>query len=271
MQPIEHRAPERKSNILDAALELAARGIPVFPCRPDDELVDGELYKAKSPRTPRGFKDATTDPLRIRQWWTRHPYSLIGTPTGDQFVVIDVDLQHVEAQKWLEDNRARLPLTRAHYTRSGGRHILFQPHDGVTCTAGKLARGVDTRGKGGYIIWWPAHGLDVLHGGVLAPVPDWVLEALRPPAPPRPSSPVAIPARADRSIAGLIRTIATAREGERNHCTFWASCRFAELVQQGAITETAAVDIIVEAASRAGLHHDEARRTAASAFRTTRI
>jgi hypothetical protein len=111
----------------------------------------------------------------------------------------------------------------------------------------------------------------VLHGGVLRPVPDWLLEALHPPAPPRSTAPVTAKTSPDRSIAGLIRTIANASEGERNHCTFWASCRFAELVKQGAITEGVAVDIIIEAASRAGLHHDEARRTAASAFRTTRI
>jgi len=75
----------------------------------------------------------------------------------------------------------------------------------------------------------------------------------------------------DQSINGLIRTIANASEGERNHCTFWAACRFAELIQQGAISEGKAVDIIIEAAGRAGLHHDEARKMARSAFQTIGI
>jgi hypothetical protein len=271
MTNVHERNGSSNKNNLDAALDLAARGLPVFPCRPDDELVDGELFKAKSPRTARGFKDATTDESKIRQWWIRQPDSLIGTPTGIHFVVVDLDLQHVATQRWYDQNRPRLPLTRTHYTRSGGRHLLFQPNDGVTCTAGKIARGVDTRGRGGYIIWWAAHGLDVLHAGVLRPVPDWLIEALHPPAPPRSSSPPPIPARADRSINGLIRAIAGAREGERNQVTFWGACRFAELVQQGALGEADAVDIIIEAASRAGLPALEARRTAQSAFRTTRI
>jgi hypothetical protein len=76
---------------------------------------------------------------------------------------------------------------------------------------------------------------------------------------------------ARNQIRGIIRTIAGARAGERDQVTFWASCRFAELVQQSAISEGDAIDIIIEAASRAGLHYDEARRTAASAFRAIGI
>ena len=40
-----------------------------------------------------------------------------------------------------------------------------------------------------------------------------------------------------------------------------------ELVAQNAIGRDAAIEIVVEAASRAGLPRDEARRTALSAFR----
>jgi len=37
-------------------------------------------------------------------------------------------------------------------------------------------------------------------------------------------------------------------------------------VKQGALSEGDAIEIIVEAASRSGLHYDEVRRTARSAF-----
>jgi hypothetical protein len=244
-----------------SALKLARQGVCVFPCAAD-----------KRPLTLNGFKDASNEPNIIHAWWTEHPEALIGVPTGDRFVVVDADLQHEDALKWLEDNRPRLPLTRTHCTRTGGKHFLFKPHDAVKCSASKLGPHVDTRGLGGYIIWWPACGLDVLHGGVLAPVPDWIIEKLRPLQSP-PQNVVQFPIHiasaspASASLEGIVRTIATANQGERNSVCFWGACRMRELVAQNAIGRDAAIEIVVEAASRAGLPRIEARRTAESAFR----
>jgi hypothetical protein len=128
---------------------------------------------------------ATTDPEVIERWWSQWPEALIGMPAGERFVVVDLDLQHAEARAWYHSNRERLPLTRNHMTRSGGRHLLFRPHDLIKCTAGRLHPHVDTRGHGGFIIWWPATGLKVLHGNVLAPVPDWISRAAAPPVVPQ--------------------------------------------------------------------------------------
>jgi hypothetical protein len=148
------------------AIKLAGRGAPVFPCGDN-----------KGPLTPRGFKDATTDLDLISTWWSRWPNALIGVPTGIKFVVVDIDCsKHVEAAQWY--GRANLPITRTHVTRSGGRHVLFKPDDRVRNTASKICRGVDTRGAGGYIIWWPVCGFDVLHGETLAPVPEWIIKQL---------------------------------------------------------------------------------------------
>ena len=205
MAPIKH------------ALALAARGVSVFPCA-----------ETKAPLTPRGFKDASADPGALQHWWTRWPEALIGVPTGERFVAVDVDLQHVEAQDWYA--RANIPPTYTHVTRSGGRHILFQPHEQVRCTASKIWRHVDTRGRGGFIIWWPAAGFDVMHRDVLAPVPDWIVRALQP-KPPLTicGEPVVRCAGGDDAkakIAGIVRAVAGAREGERNRpLTFWGACR----------------------------------------------
>ena len=136
------------------------------------------------PFTAHGFKNASTDPDVIRRWWTRWPDALIGVPTGIKFCVVDVDLQHPEAQEWY--GRANLPVTRTHITRSGGRHLLFRPHDEFRCSAGKIWKHVDTRGLGGYIIWWPAEELEVLHAGIVAEVPGWIIAKLNPPPPPPP-------------------------------------------------------------------------------------
>jgi Bifunctional DNA primase/polymerase, N-terminal len=61
---------------------------------PDNKETD------KTPLTRRGFKDASSDPAIIRNWWRQHPTALIGVPTG-KFVVIDVDMQHAEALQWV--------------------------------------------------------------------------------------------------------------------------------------------------------------------------
>jgi Bifunctional DNA primase/polymerase, N-terminal len=238
-----------------AALKLAHKGIPVFPC--DNN---------KRPFTAQGFKDASCDGELVHRWWSRWPDALIGVPTGARFVALDVDLtKHVEAQEWY--GKANLPLTRTHVTRSGGRHLLFKPNDRVRNTTGKVCRGVDTRGDGGYIIWWPACGLTVLHGGALAEVPEWIVRALNPPAPPPPAPTSSNIKHSEAKLDGIIRTIARAAEGERNHVTFWGACRLAEMVAQGVLSHNDALAIVVEAASRNGLPPSEALRTAQSAFR----
>ena len=110
---------------LKAALALAERGISVFPCQPDN----------KKPYTMRGFKDAVTDPAAIEAWWKQWPDALVGVPAGHKFVALDLDLQHREAQSWYA--HANLPLTRAHVTRSSGRHLLFKPREDFKTAPGR--------------------------------------------------------------------------------------------------------------------------------------
>jgi len=241
----------------DKALELASKSYSVFPCRAD-----------KTPLTERGFKDASTDFDAINMWWAYWPHALIGVPTGDRFVVVDCDLQHTEAQQWYAE--ANLPLTRTHVTRSGGRHLLFAPNDTVTCTAGKIHRHIDTRGHGGFIIWWPACGFDVLHANVLAPVPDFILQRLaRPTAVRHMATPTGqdTTATVARKLEGILRAIAQAAEGTRNQITYWGSCRLAEMTAAGWLSRDRAMSLAVEAASRNGLPQFEAWRTVQSAFR----
>jgi hypothetical protein len=238
------------------ALSLAERGISVFPCRSEN----------KRPYTTHGFKDASTDPAVIKAWWKEKPDALVGVPSGDKFVVLDIDLQHAEARHWY--GHANLPVTRTHITRSGGRHLFFKPRADFKCGAGRIHRGVDTRGIGGYIIWWPAHGFEVLHGSALAEVPMWLMSRLNPPE----SAPIVRPIthrhlRSGNDLKPLVRVILQANEGERNCAAFWTACRLAEHVATGQLGRDNMVGIVVEAAGRVGLPHVEARRIAHSALR----
>jgi Bifunctional DNA primase/polymerase, N-terminal len=249
-----NRTPRALAN----AFALIDRNIPVFPCGED-----------KKPLTAHGFKDASTSVEAIRAWWACWPDALIGVPTGIRFVVIDIDLQHADALQWLEDNRRRLPITRTHSTRSGGKHYLFAPNDKVKCSAGKLGPHVDTRGHGGYIIWWPACGLVALHGGVLARVPDWIIEALNPKPVPIPTNRTFITAHSPStaSIRGALRVLADAREGERNRALFWTSCRMGEAMRAGAISENEALGLLLSVGRSVGLLDREIMSTARSGFR----
>jgi hypothetical protein len=237
----------------DAALQLAAQGTPCFPCA-----------DSKRPTCPNGFKAATAEPDKLRTLWTAYPGPLIGVRTGETsgLFVLDIDAKHPEALKWWSANEDRLPRTRLHSTRSGGLHCLFRHQVGMRCTASKLAVGVDTRGEGGYIIFWPAHGCRVLCDAPIANAPAWVIEALRPPSPALRSKVGPISIRGDkRALRGLIRVVATANEGERNRLLFWAGCRAAELIADGNLSEGETIAELAAAAAHAGLPEREAIRT----------
>jgi hypothetical protein len=252
-----------KSN-LEHALDLAQKQIPVFPCHDD-----------KSPRTPRGFKDASCDVRKIERWWKQWPDALIGTPSGLLFDVIDLDLQHAEARDWLADTR--LPATRTHHTRSGGWHLLFKPA-GLTNSAGKLARHVDIRAAGGYIIWWPAQGLKVEHPRKLAKMPKWIVEKLKhvPDKETRQAprnafqawaQAVVSPALTAGRMDGLILTVVNALDGEQNCKLYWAARRAVEMIGDGVVDADYARELLLEAA-RYGRHPDDrARKTIDSAFK----
>ena len=239
---------------LDAALALGADGWFCFPCLRD-----------KRPATPRGFKQARRDPNGLRELWRQFAAPLVGVLTGAacDVDVLDLDHKHLEASAWWTANRDRLPKTRCHRTRSGGLHLLFRHAAGLRSTAAKIAPGVDTRGDGGYIIWWPAAGFPVLNDMPPAPWPAWLIGQLQTPsATSRKHRTMIIPD--DRALGRLVRVVAGAPEGQRNNLAFWAACRAGEMARSGLIGLETAAAVIAAAAVRAGLSQREAERTARS-------
>src|ERR1051326_4439165 len=100
-------------NRLTAALAYATAGWPVFPCQ-----WRGPQRKKPLPRY--GYCDATIKLSVITGWWSRWPDALIGTPTGKNFVVLDVDPRHGGDETLVALGGA--PATPTALTASGGRH-----------------------------------------------------------------------------------------------------------------------------------------------------
>jgi Bifunctional DNA primase/polymerase, N-terminal len=156
-----------------AALSLAGRGIPVFPCKPDK----GPHYW--KPTLEHGHVDATTDPELIAEWWDRWPEALIGMPTGSRSGVWVLDEDRPEV---LDGLPYQLPQTYTVATpRDGGRHRYFSYVEGVTNRRGSLPVGLDVRGEGGYVIIPPSLGYTVASPVPVANAPAWLLERISKP------------------------------------------------------------------------------------------
>ena len=143
------------TNLLTAALEYAAKGLPVFPCKRTD----------KSPLTKHGYKDATTDPDQIRGWWEKWPAAMIGMPTG-VIDVVDLDVKKgkngfAAVPDWADRSPiiVRTPSDPELHTEGApleGAHLWFKSEGTVKLGTDVIALGVDIRCKGGYVIVPPS-------------------------------------------------------------------------------------------------------------------
>ena len=135
------------STCRDAALAYAAQGWAVFPLLPNK----------KTPATPHGLKDATTNPVTIHTLFT-NPCN-VGIATGHGLVVIDLDVKPGRdgIETWKDLCASHPPLdTFECLTPSGGRHLYFQTTHTIANSASKLGLGIDVRGDGGYVVAPPS-------------------------------------------------------------------------------------------------------------------
>jgi KaiC/GvpD/RAD55 family RecA-like ATPase len=161
------QSPE--SPALLAALEYARRSWPVAPAHnimPNGRCSCGgrrDCSPGKHPRTKNGLTDATLDEQQIREWWTRWPDANVLVRTGmvgDRcLVVLDIDPKHDgdESLRMLEARHGVLPVTPRAITGSLGEHHWFWSSIPIQNSTSKIARGVDTRGVGGYVIVPPSN------------------------------------------------------------------------------------------------------------------
>jgi hypothetical protein len=250
-----------------AAMVYAIAGVPVHPLR----------RRSKVPATTEGVKDATTDLGTIRAWWNMQPEFNIGLACGVLFDALDVDVKgdapglesfnKIRAQGYLSGGFA------VQSTPTGGKHVLFAPSGGGNHASAKT--GLDFRGRGGYIVGapsridarepghpWGSYSWDFAMGGRYGATFDWdgAMAYLDPERYGTRPTPAAVATGENRgALDGLVRFVAAAGQGERNHSLYWAAARAHE---KGLPTEP-----LLAAARSIGLSEKEATQTIASAAR----
>jgi len=254
--------------VLEAALAYAARGWHVFP------------VAGKVPLTEHGFADAAADGADVERLFTDV------TATGvaiacDASELLVVDLDGLAAQEAWADlagrNGGHEATLAAETGKPGGLHLYFAG-DGRS-SAGRLGPGIDTRGRGGYVVAPPSwHPSGAVYRFVdpeqdVAPAPAWLLAALEPPPPPVIGDSRPLPAGAAATsygraaLEGLASDMLRAGEGQRNDVLVRVAYRAGRLSAAGELAEESAHAVLVEAATRAGLASIEAERTFTSGFR----
>lgn len=250
---------------LEAALDYARNGYPVFPCSENTKIPFAQTN---------GSKDATTDIVKITEWWTKFPNANVAMATGaaSGLYVVDIDAPSSELMP-------RLPETWTARTRNGGWHYVYRCPMALPNTAkaakNALAPDTDTRGEGGYIIVWPS----TMDGKQWAwtneidpvPLPDWIIERVRPKEQAlqltRATFSMASTSWARRALEEECRDVAGTAEGGRNHNLHRAAFKIGQIVGAGHLSESEAEGDLVVAGLACGLPQREVTTTASRSLR----
>jgi hypothetical protein len=153
-----------EGQMLQAAMEFQALGVPVFPC----------LYKAKQPATIKGVHSASLNPDDLLYWWGESPvpptdptrqlspglrpspeYN-VGLAMGHTLCCIDIDGDKGRAafDNWCREMGVAMPATPTVDTpgRNGGVHLYFLTPAGVEVRKRQIVPSVDLYGLGVYVV-----------------------------------------------------------------------------------------------------------------------
>lgn len=163
---------------LNQILKLRNRGMSVFPVSNETKipLVKWDRLQDELP---------TLD--EVKEWFTPNNRSVgvaMGKVSGT--FLLDFDFtKHPESKVWYEANKHRLPRTWSETTKSGGLHLYLKwtpaLEEKQTNTTSVLAKGVDTKGYGGYSKMTPSEGYKWIVPPHLAPLanpPEWLVALL---------------------------------------------------------------------------------------------
>jgi Bifunctional DNA primase/polymerase, N-terminal len=279
------------TQLLDAALSYAARGIPVYPVhwpRPTPSRASlacscprgpGCDRPAKHPLLRHGVKEATTDPDRIGRWWRRWPAANLGLATGVVFDALDVDgPAGLAALHQLQEAVAlRLPGPLV-ATGGGGWHHWFRPTGLGNRPPHGLAH-VDWRGRGGCVLAPPSRHISgrsyrwlvSLDQASLAEVPAVLRARLDPnrPTRTRPAGTVGPAAPGHpygrQVLAAELAALDRATPGQRNRTLNRTAFKVYRYVAGGVLDEQDVTLAFTTVARAIGLSAAETARTLASA------
>ena len=167
-------------HLRETVITLTEWGWHVFPLAPGK----------KTPITPNGYKDATSDTATALRNFN-HGKLNIGVATGpSKLVVLDGDGE--AGNVWLANAHETygIPPTFTVRTRAGGFHYYFEAPTGIDirCSASRIAPGIDIRAEGGYVVGptsWvaadekgPAGWYKLIDDSPVAPLPEWLLHLI---------------------------------------------------------------------------------------------
>lgn len=276
-----------RPNTRKAALWYAAQGWQIFPV-----AVGG-----KRPLTPNGYKDASADAEMIAAWWLRWPDANVGLVCGPSGLIgLDYDTAKdldgsgmALVERLYQDGK-----TTIQGTPTGGIHFIYRLPDGakLTNSSGDLPASFDVR-VNGYLLLAPStvtygadeaavKGVEAGHSGQYewdrgcaptlldpAPLPDFVLEMLRPEAP-KVVTPVfhvngtrerARPRDAETRLMDELDKLARTPQGTRNDQLNRSAFVLGQLVAGGALHETDVRQKLGDVASIIGLESREISAT----------
>jgi Bifunctional DNA primase/polymerase, N-terminal/Primase C terminal 1 (PriCT-1) len=167
------------ASLSEAVHDYMGRGWSIIPIKPGGKrpLVGWEQFQQRPPGE-----------AEVCHWFRTWRDAGVGIMTGavSGLVVLDVDVRHGGdvALEQLEREHGRLPTTVECQTGGGGRHLYFAHPRAVVRNRVGLARGVDIRADGGYVVAPPSlHASGLRYVWVdgrapanvgIAPLPDWL-------------------------------------------------------------------------------------------------
>lgn len=213
----------------------------------------------------------------IVSWWPRHGLGLV---TGRAFGLVVVDVDSSEARAVIEDACGGWPFA-GEVATARGSHLYFNYPPGVKLSnrahVGDVA--LDIRSDHGYVVAPPSiHPSGVPYQWTrwtdtpFPPMPPGLLELLQPRTLRGRQHLRAVRPEVRRSryvtaaLEAETRTVQQAAVGSRNDALNTATFALARFVIAGELGAAEVAEVLVQAATAAGLPEVEARRTVASAL-----
>ncbi len=160
---------------LENALDALSAGYRPIPIKSN----------SKEPIIPwKEYQKHPPDKNDVEKWWKEYPNANLAIITGSAsgVIVIDIDTGH---DPWPPDG-CSLPECCVIKTPRGGFHFYYTHIEGIRNSAGRLAKGIDVRGDGGYALIPPSiingKSYELIKGSLdksnFKDPPSWLIKAL---------------------------------------------------------------------------------------------